>query len=136
MCVLGKRLLKDIALDQCDSSIKNGTLWRTYCNATTGDCEPYFKGKFTEHAFVVMLEFENCIRVSEHNATIVTGIKGLASGVFFDNLGHSFLEVRTISLRQTLSFISNIRLVAKFNGGLAFRSISEIPIHRIRKRST
>lgn len=31
--------------------------------------------------------------LSEHNVSIVQGIKGLASGVFFDNLAPSFLEV-------------------------------------------
>lgn len=31
---------------------------------------------------------------TENNLTIVQGIKGLASGVFFDNLAPSFLEVR------------------------------------------
>lgn len=29
----------------------------------------------------------------EHETTVIQGIKGLASGVFFDNLKSSFLEV-------------------------------------------
>lgn len=30
---------------------------------------------------------------TDNDVTVVRGIKGLASGVFFDNLGDSFLEV-------------------------------------------
>lgn len=45
MCVLGKRLLKDIALDQCNKSITNGTLFHSFCNAT-GHCEPYYRGNW------------------------------------------------------------------------------------------
>lgn len=35
-----------------------------------------------------------------NNVSIVKGIKGLASGVFFDNLGPSFLEVSMRSWSQ------------------------------------
>lgn len=34
----------------------------------------------------------------EHNVSFVQGIKGLASGVFFENLGNSFLEVSKIGI--------------------------------------
>lgn len=43
--------------------------------------------------------FHNCpslcsICPADNEVSVVRGIKGLASGVFFDNLGDSFLEVR------------------------------------------
>lgn len=63
MCVLGKRLLKDIQIDNCTKEI-DGTLWQTFCLLTnnTNDrdfvrnptvyrgkernwqCDPYFQG--------------------------------------------------------------------------------------------
>ncbi|XP_055312434.1 solute carrier family 12 member 4 isoform X3 [Sitodiplosis mosellana] len=70
MCVLGKRLLKDMKLEDCHKTV-GGFLHNTYCNATTRLCDPYYE---------------------TNNVTVVKGIKGLASGVFFDNLGDSFLE--------------------------------------------
>lgn len=46
MCVLGKRLLKDITIDQCDKST-TGALWKTFCNSTySSSCDPYFAGKW------------------------------------------------------------------------------------------
>lgn len=107
------------------------------------------KVKFTEQFLVVIsMQYARILKTvcvfvfPEHNATVVTGIKGLASGVFFDNLGNSFLEVRTIGLRHTytndiihIESTSEYRIF-KFNCGMAFRSIPEIPIHCIRKRST
>lgn len=69
MCVLGKRLLKDIAVDNCTKEV-GGPLYNTFCEAG-GDCDPYFK---------------------EHNVTLVQGIKGLRSGVFFENIFPSFLQ--------------------------------------------
>lgn len=106
MCVLGKRLLKDIALDQCDKSIKNGTLYNIFCNST-GHCDPYYAGKTIFAVSVVIDAFAEKKMYSffsdpNNNASIVTGIKGLASGVFFDNLGNSFLEVRTIDGRSNI----------------------------------
>uniref|UniRef100_A0A182M9S6 SLC12A transporter C-terminal domain-containing protein n=1 Tax=Anopheles culicifacies TaxID=139723 RepID=A0A182M9S6_9DIPT len=68
MCVLGKRLLKDVAVANC-SKDEGGVLWNYFC--ASGECDPYFK---------------------EQNVSLVRGIKGLKSGVFFDNLLPSFLE--------------------------------------------
>ncbi|XP_065368000.1 solute carrier family 12 member 6 isoform X1 [Calliphora vicina] len=68
MCVLGKRLLKDIPIDNCtkDDSFLNDL----YC--PDGKCDEYYLA---------------------HNVTKVKGIKGLASGVFYENLMPSFLEL-------------------------------------------
>ncbi|CAH0766243.1 unnamed protein product [Diatraea saccharalis] len=68
MCVLGKRLLKDIHISNCTKD-PNGELYKLFCANKT--CDPYFQA---------------------HNVSIVQGIKGLASGVFFDNLQDSFLQ--------------------------------------------
>ncbi|XP_031632483.1 solute carrier family 12 member 4 isoform X2 [Contarinia nasturtii] len=68
MCVLGKRLLKDIPLDGCHKN-STGNLYKLFCK--DNQCDPYFQS---------------------HNVSIVKGIKGLASGVFFDNIYPSFLE--------------------------------------------
>ncbi|XP_049289960.1 solute carrier family 12 member 4 isoform X1 [Anopheles funestus] len=68
MCVLGKRLLKDVAVANC-SKDEGGVLWNYFC--ASGECDPYFK---------------------EQNVSLVRGIKGLKSGVFFDNLLPSFLQ--------------------------------------------
>lgn len=71
MCVLGKRLLKDIHIDNCTKD-EGGALWNQFCPIENGGvCDEYFK---------------------DHNISIVRGIKGLSSGVFFDNLMPSFLE--------------------------------------------
>nr|XP_029721458.1 solute carrier family 12 member 4 isoform X3 [Aedes albopictus] len=68
MCVLGKRLLRDIAVDNCTKEV-GGPLYNTFCEG--GECDPYF---------------------TEHNVSLVRGIKGLKSGVFFDNIFPSFLQ--------------------------------------------
>lgn len=60
LCVLGKRLLKDITMDQCN---KNSTVMANiFCPNNASSCDPYYL---------------------EHDLTIVNGIRGLASGVFF-----------------------------------------------------
>lgn len=69
MCVLGKRLLKDIAVDNCTKEA-GGPLYNIFCE-DGGECDPYFK---------------------EHNVSLVRGIKGLRSGVFFENIFPSFLQ--------------------------------------------
>ncbi|KAG7294935.1 hypothetical protein JYU34_022676 [Plutella xylostella] len=69
MCVLGKRLLKDIHISNCTKQA-GGELFKLFCPNNT--CDPYF---------------------TAHNISVVQGIKGLASGVFFDNLQDSFLEL-------------------------------------------
>lgn len=71
MCVLGKRLLKDISKEDCNKTI-GGPLYDLFCpNAT---CDPYY-----EH----------------NNVTLVPGIKGLASGVFMGmfNVTTVFLKI-------------------------------------------
>ncbi|XP_039954921.1 solute carrier family 12 member 6 isoform X1 [Bactrocera neohumeralis] len=67
MCVLGKRLLKDIPIDNCTKS--DTLLSDLYCN--DNGCDEYY---------------------TNNNVTKVKGIKGLASGVFYENLLPSFLE--------------------------------------------
>ncbi|KAF7397218.1 hypothetical protein HZH68_008440 [Vespula germanica] len=67
MCILGKRLLKDLdVLTQCNKN-PGGHLYNVYChnvtNTTTTKCDPYYL---------------------ESNVTIINGIRGLASGVFLD----------------------------------------------------
>ncbi|CAF4796550.1 unnamed protein product [Pieris macdunnoughi] len=69
MCVLGKRLLKDIHINNCTKS-PGGELEQIFCPNNT--CDPYYQ---------------------IHEVSIVQGIKGLASGVFFDNLYDSFLSL-------------------------------------------
>ncbi|XP_072940439.1 solute carrier family 12 member 4 isoform X1 [Epargyreus clarus] len=69
MCVLGKRLLKDINIRNCSKDV-GGELYQLFCPNNT--CDPYY---------------------AAHNVSIVQGIKGLASGVFFDNLQDSFLQL-------------------------------------------
>ena len=69
MCVLGSRLLKDIDLKDCNN-VHGGALHQLFC-PNASKCDPYYM---------------------THSVTIVNGIKGLASGVFFDNVYDSFLE--------------------------------------------
>ncbi|XP_044257294.1 solute carrier family 12 member 4 isoform X3 [Tribolium madens] len=68
MCVLGKRLLRVPAAD----CYKNGSgfLHNMFCPNGTR-CDPYYE---------------------THDVMLVQGIKGLASGVFLDNIYDSFLE--------------------------------------------
>ncbi|KAJ6645377.1 Solute carrier family 12 member 4 [Pseudolycoriella hygida] len=70
LCVLGKRLVKDIDIGNCTKDI-GSKLYNTYCNVSNGLCEDYYR---------------------DHDVSVVQGIKGLASGVFFDNLKNSFME--------------------------------------------
>nr|XP_023024078.1 solute carrier family 12 member 6 [Leptinotarsa decemlineata] len=71
MCVLGKRLLKlDNTLEDCHKN-ETGLLHKMFCSNETSVCDPYYLA---------------------HNVTIERGIKGLASGVFFDNIYDGFLE--------------------------------------------
>ncbi|KAI5644992.1 amino acid permease domain-containing protein [Phthorimaea operculella] len=66
LCVLGKRLLKDIHISNCTKN-ETGPLHELYCPNKV--CDPYY---------------------ASHNISIVQGIRGLASGVFFENLQDSF----------------------------------------------
>lgn len=43
-CVLGKRLLKDIALDDCNKTYM-GAMYKSFCNETTKVCDEYYLGK-------------------------------------------------------------------------------------------
>ncbi|XP_032686936.1 solute carrier family 12 member 6 isoform X1 [Odontomachus brunneus] len=73
LCVLGRRLLKDInVFTDCNKNV-TGALHKIYCgNSTTyTKCDPYY---------------------TENNITIVDGIRGLASGVFLENVWGSFQE--------------------------------------------
>lgn len=65
MCILGKRLVKDLdVLTDCNKNV-SGRLHQLYCANGTGTCDPYYM---------------------ENNLTIVNGIRGLASGVFLGAL--------------------------------------------------
>ncbi|XP_050454896.1 solute carrier family 12 member 6 isoform X3 [Cataglyphis hispanica] len=72
LCILGRRLLKDInVLNDCNKNV-SGVLHGIYCgNSTHSKCDPYY---------------------AENNVTIVNGIRGLASGVFLENIWDSFQE--------------------------------------------
>ncbi|KAG7203194.1 hypothetical protein KM043_010300 [Ampulex compressa] len=70
MCVLGKRLLKDIdVMNDCHKNA-NGYLHNVYCKNDTS-CDPYYLA---------------------NNVSIVNGIRGLASGVFLENIWDSFQD--------------------------------------------
>lgn len=59
MCVLGKRLLRNISVTECGKNYT--TTHDLFCNGTSGVCDAYY---------------------NDHEFEIVKGIKGLASGVF------------------------------------------------------
>lgn len=61
MCSLGTRLLKDMDLENCNKNV-GGYLYNMYCANGTKPCDKYFEA---------------------HNTTIVKGIRGIKSGVFF-----------------------------------------------------
>ncbi|XP_011334545.1 solute carrier family 12 member 4 isoform X1 [Ooceraea biroi] len=70
LCVLGRRLVKDInVLTDCNKNV-SGVLHKLYCSNGTR-CDPYY---------------------TENNITIVNGIRGLASGVFLENIWSSYQE--------------------------------------------
>ena len=68
MCILGKRLLKDISLADCHKNA-SGPLYHLFCGNTSGTessgCDPYFEA---------------------NNVSKVRGIKGLSSGVFLGKI--------------------------------------------------
>lgn len=68
MCVLGNRLLKDVPLENCTKE-EGGVVYNAFCG--NGECSAYFLA---------------------NNVTKVKGIKGLSSGVFYENILPSFLE--------------------------------------------
>lgn len=67
---------------------------------------------------VIGFEFEcnypnnNMYFLIAHEASVVQGIKGLASGVFFDNLKNSFLDVSIFSI---ITCIAVVRYKKIFN---------------------
>ncbi|EFX88997.1 hypothetical protein DAPPUDRAFT_41064 [Daphnia pulex] len=63
MCLLGNRLLSQENSGNCTKE-EGSALWNLYCKAVK--CDPYFLS---------------------HNTSLVPGIRGLASGVFMENLG-------------------------------------------------
>jgi potassium/chloride transporter 4/5/6 len=68
MCVLGKRLLKDISINDCHKR-PFGPLHQIFCvnssSESAGSCDPYFEA---------------------NDVSKVRGIKGLSSGVFLGKL--------------------------------------------------
>jgi len=88
MCVLGKRLLKDIPLENCTK--EDSFLRDIYC--PDGKCEEYYLGKIPSYMQSVSYRNYNALSSIANNVTKVKGIKGLASGVFYDNIFPSFLE--------------------------------------------
>ncbi|XP_037946069.1 solute carrier family 12 member 6 isoform X1 [Teleopsis dalmanni] len=84
LCVLGKRLLKDIPIENCTKD--DSFLYDMFC--PKDKCDEYYLN---------------------NNVTQVKGIKGLASGVFYDNLMPSFLEKgQFISYGRNLADIENM----------------------------
>jgi len=75
MCFLGNRLLKSEHSGNCTKE-EGSPLWELFCNLNNRtlvyECDPYFEA---------------------HNTSLVRGVKGLQSGVFFDNLKPLHLEV-------------------------------------------
>lgn len=59
MCVLGKRLLKDVSISDCHKN-DTGPLHKMYCLPNSTICEEYYR---------------------DNPLTVVNGIKGLSSGV-------------------------------------------------------
>jgi potassium/chloride transporter 4/5/6 len=73
MCVIGNRLLQEDGSGNCTKEI-GSPLYNEFCKAFQYDgvvCDDYF---------------------TRSNVTRVKGIKGLASGVIFDNIWPSFME--------------------------------------------
>ncbi|XP_019760513.2 solute carrier family 12 member 6 isoform X2 [Dendroctonus ponderosae] len=78
ICVLGRRLLRIDSTSDCTKNI-SGPLYQEFCPNNT--CSSYW---------------------TENNLTLERGIKGLSSGVFFDNIQHSFLEKGQFIARNNL----------------------------------
>ncbi|CAH1955661.1 unnamed protein product [Acanthoscelides obtectus] len=70
MCILGNRLLKMDDIKDCHKNV-TGVLHKMFCPNGTSTCDPYYL---------------------KSNLSISSGIKGLSSGVFFDNIYNGFLE--------------------------------------------
>lgn len=73
MCVLGKRLLKDISISDCNKNT-SGPLHKIFCgNSST--CDPYYEA---------------------NELSTVRGIKGLSSGVFLGECTLAKLRVMIV----------------------------------------
>lgn len=87
MCVLGTRLIQEDGAGNCTKD-PGSALWNQFCRPHDFNgivCDEYFE---------------------KHNTTVVQGIKGLSSGVFFDNVWNSFMEqVSFGDARCTISLV-------------------------------
>lgn len=114
MCVLGNRLLKDIDIGNCTKDRGSG-LYNIFCE--NGECDEYFRGKFfllvlvcfkdiisLIHGHFFSLSLSSSFNTTESNVTIRQGIRGLESGVLFENLMPSFLEVIKSETILSLNF--------------------------------
>ncbi|XP_018569114.1 solute carrier family 12 member 4 isoform X2 [Anoplophora glabripennis] len=70
MCLLGNRVLKMDNISNCNKD-PSGVLHKMFCPTGNESCDPYYY---------------------KHDVSIDRGIKGLSSGVLFDNIYDSFLE--------------------------------------------
>lgn len=61
--------------------------------------------EFESHLLSQQNNFELFFTYIAHEVSIVQGIKGLASGVFFENLKDSFLEVRNLLFVSVLVLV-------------------------------
>ncbi|XP_066590703.1 solute carrier family 12 member 4 isoform X2 [Prorops nasuta] len=92
MCILGNKLLKDLDVsNDCNKNV-SGHLHRLYCGNTTSsrNCDPYYL---------------------QNNLTIINGIRGLASGVFKENIWSNFQEEG-----QFIAYGKNPKDVDKMSG--------------------
>jgi len=81
MCVLGTRLIQQDGAGNCTKE-PGSALFNQFCRPHEFNgvvCDEYFE---------------------KHNVSIVNGIKGLSSGVFFDNIWASFMEKDQILARS------------------------------------
>lgn len=85
MCVLGKRLLKDINLADCNKT-EDGPLHKIFCVNST--CDPYYL---------------------THNVSVVRGIKGLSSGVLLGItvIKYAFIRKLFLFVFQTTFMIAS-----------------------------
>lgn len=95
MCVLGKRLLKDIHISNCTKNA-TGPLYELFCPNKT--CDPYFQSHNISIVQGIKVKFYWIIGNNKKNEkcdnyNYLYLFQGLSSGVFFDNLQDSFLQL-------------------------------------------
>lgn len=135
MCVLGKRLLKDIEIDNCTKEV-DGTLWQEFCilknNSNDRDyvrnpdafrakqknwqCDSYFEGKFVNRYYVLKLKFQyfwknNLIWFDEKNEKVDEMRKLFLLRNFF-YCGRNFCEIpskpyKCKTMRNSAKFYEN-----------------------------